>query len=167
VARLALINSYAYEYAFAPNWPFPEMEKHQDPELAHHMNVGEEQAELRQTLPNGSVSALSDQRLNAYLGEWNTDLGKNVIMQQVRNMLPLYMNSVASDVIALEQPILLIWGERDAVTPLALGQRIASEAKYARLEVIAGAGHLLLDEAPDRVATLLATFAAQSSAAVS
>lgn len=159
VARLVLINSYAYEYAFAPNWPFPEMEKHQDPELAHHMNVEQEQAELKQALPNGAASSLSADRLSAYLSEWNTDLGKNVIMQQVRNMLPLYMNSVATDVVTLDRPMLLIWGERDLVTPLSLGERLASEARQAKLEVVPGAGHLILDDAPDRVASLLASFA--------
>lgn len=159
VARLVLINSYAYEHAFAPDWPFPEMEKHHDPELAHSMNVEQAQAELRQALPGGAAGGLSADRLNSYLAEWNSDLGKNVIMQQVRNMLPLYMNSVASDLIALDRPLLLIWGERDAVTPLALGQRIANEARQARLEVVPGAGHLILDEAPDRVASLLASFA--------
>jgi pimeloyl-ACP methyl ester carboxylesterase len=160
VARLVLINSYAYEYAYAPSWPFPEMEKHQDPELAHHMNVEQEQTELRQTLPNGAANALSAERLSAYLREWDSDLGKNVVMQQVRNMLPLYMNSVASDVVTLDRPMLLIWGERDQVTPLALGQRIASEARQAKLEVVPGAGHLILDDAPDRVAALLASFVA-------
>ena len=159
VARLALINSYAYEYAFAPDWPFPEMAKHQDPEMALHMKVEEEQAELRQTIPAGAAGGLSGERLNSYLAEWNSDLGKNVIMQQVRGMLPLYMNSVASDVVALDRPALLIWGERDTVTPLALGQRLASEARQARLEVVAGVGHLILDEAPDRVAALLGAFA--------
>jgi len=163
VARLVLINSYAYEHAFAPDWPFPEMEKHQDPEVAHHMNVEQEQTELRQTIPNGATGGLSSARLDAYLGEWNSDLGKNVIMQQVRNMLPLYTNSVASDVVSLKRPMLLIWGERDLVTPLGLGQRIASEAQQARLEVVPGAGHLILDEAPDRVAALLASFASQPS----
>ena len=159
VARLVLINSYAYEYAYAPNWPFPDMQKHQDPELAHHMNVEQEQSELRQTLPNGATGSLSADQLSAYLSEWNTDLGKNVIMQQVRNMLPLYMNSVATDVVTLERPMLLIWGERDLVTPLALGQRLAIEARQAKLEVVPGAGHLILDDAPDRVASLLASFA--------
>lgn len=159
VARLALINSYAYEYAYAPNWPFPEMEKHHDPELAHSMNVEQEQTELRQTLPNGAVSALSADRLNTYLGEWNNDVGKNVIMQQVRNMLPLYQNSVASDVTSLDLPMLLIWGERDVVTPPALGKRIAEEAHKVRLEIVPGVGHLILDEAPERVASLLASFA--------
>lgn len=160
VARLALIDTYAYEYAFAPNWPFPDMAKHQDPELAHHMKVEEEQAELRQTLPAGAAGGLSADRLAAYLTEWNSDLGKNVIMQQVRNMLPLYQNSIATDLVTLDRPLLVIWGERDTVTPLELGQRITSEARQARLEVIPGAGHLILDEAPDRVAALLASFVA-------
>jgi pimeloyl-ACP methyl ester carboxylesterase len=80
-------------------------------------------------------------------------------MQQVRNMLPLYQNSVATDLVTLDRPMLLIWGERDVVTPLALGQRIASEARQARLEVVPGVGHLILDEAPEKVAALLASFA--------
>lgn len=74
-------------------------------------------------------------------------------------MLPLYMNSVASDVTSLDKPMLLIWSDRDAVTPISLGQRLAHESKQAKLEVISGAGHLILDEAPDRVASLLASFA--------
>ncbi|HEX8731468.1 MAG TPA: alpha/beta fold hydrolase, partial [Ktedonobacterales bacterium] len=123
VARLALINTYAYEYAFAPHWPFPEMAKHQDPEMAHHMQASEEQAELRQTIPAGAANGLSADRLAAYLDEWNSDVGKNVIMQQARNMTPLYQNSIASDVTALDRPMLVIWGEKDSVTPLALGQR--------------------------------------------
>ena len=159
VARLALISSYAYEHAYAPDWPFPEMEKHHDPELAHSMNVEQEQTELRQTLPNGAAGKLSADRLSTYLDEWNSDLGKNVIMQQVRNMLPLYTNSVASDVTSLDLPMLLIWGEADKVTPPALGQRIAEEARKAKLEIVPRAGHLILDEAPDRVASLLASFA--------
>ncbi|MGH2501850.1 MAG: alpha/beta fold hydrolase, partial [Ktedonobacterales bacterium] len=131
VARLALINTYAYEYAFAPDWPFPEMAKHQDPELAHSMGVAEEQTELRQTIPAGAANTLSAERLSVYTDGWNSDVLKNVIMQQVRNMSPLYMNSVASDVVALDRPLLVIWGEKDAVTPLALGQRIVSEARQA------------------------------------
>lgn len=161
VARLALINSYAYQYAFAPNWPFPDMVKHQDPEFAHHMTVAEAQDELRQTIPLASAKGLSASRLTAYLEAWNSDLGKNLVMQQARNMLPLYLNAVSTDLILLERPLLLIWGERDEVTPIALGRRIASEARDARLEVVPGAGHLILDDAPDAVASQLVAFMRQ------
>ncbi len=158
VAKLALLNTYAYEHAFAPNWPLPDMQKHRDPELAHTISVEQLQQELRQALPLGSAKGLSSAQVDTYADEWNSTVGKFMLMQHVRAMNPLYINSVASDVIKLRIPVRIIWGERDEVTPLALGERLSREAGTARLEVIKGAGHMLLDDAPDQVARLLADF---------
>jgi pimeloyl-ACP methyl ester carboxylesterase len=161
VAKLALINTYAYQTAFAPDWPLPEMTKHQDLEAPLHFSEEQVAQELRQTLPSGSARGLSPARLDAYVAEWNTKVSKNLLLQHVRLLNALYMNAVASDVIKLDIPLLLIWGEGDTVTPLALGQRIAREAKRASLETVANAGHLILDDSPDQVATILARFATQ------
>ena len=161
VAKLALINSYAYQTAFAPDWPLPEMTKHQELEAPQHLTQEQVMAELRQTLPAGAARGLSEARVDAYAAEWSGKVGKNLLLQHVRLLNPLYMNAVASDVTKLDIPLLLIWGERDATTPLALGQRIAREAKHATLETVAGAGHLILDDNPDQVGKLLARFAAQ------
>jgi pimeloyl-ACP methyl ester carboxylesterase len=38
-------------------------------------------------------------------------------------------------------PTLVVWGEHDAITPLALGQEIAAVVPGARLIILAGAGH--------------------------
>jgi len=161
VAKLALVNSYAYQLAFAPDWPLPEMVKHQDLEAPLHFSEEQVAQELRQTLPGGSARGLSAARVDAYIGEWGGKLGKNMLLQHVRLLNSLYMNAVASDVVKLDIPLLLIWGERDAVTPLAVGQRIAREAKHATLETVANAGHLILDDTPDQVGQLLARFAGQ------
>jgi pimeloyl-ACP methyl ester carboxylesterase len=162
VARLVLINSYAYLTAFAPNWPLPEMVKHQDLEAPLHFSVEQVAQELRQTLPAGAARNVSPARLDAYIADWGDKPTKNLLLQHVRLLSPEYMNAVASDVIKLDMPLWLIWGERDTVTPLSLGRRIASEARHATLETVAGAGHLILDDAPDQVAQSLARFAAQS-----
>lgn len=161
VAKLALINSYAYQTAFAADWPLPEMEKHQDLEAPLHMSQEQVSQELRRTAPAGSTRGLSKERVDTYVADWDSPIGKNLLLQHVRLMNALYENSVASDVTKLDIPLLLIWGERDAVTPLALGQRIAREAKRATLETVAGAGHLILDDSPDQVARLLARFSTQ------
>jgi pimeloyl-ACP methyl ester carboxylesterase len=161
VAKLALVNSYAYQAAFAPDWPLPEMAKHQDLEAPLHFSEEQIAQELRQTLPSGSARGLSAQRVDAYVTEWSGKLGKNMLLQHVRLLNALYMNAVASDVIKLEIPLLLIWGERDTVTPPSLGERIAREAKHATLEIVPGAGHLILDDAPDQVGQALARFASK------
>ena len=159
VAKLALISSYVYQTAFAPDWPLPEMTKHQDLEAPQHYNTDQVIAELRQTLPAGAARGLSPARIDAYAAEWNSTLGKNMLLQHVRGLDPLYINAVASDVTALDLPILLIWGEKDTITPPSLGERIAREARQATLETVAGAGHLILDDNPDQVAQSLARFA--------
>ena len=52
-------------------------------------------------------------------------------------------------------PTLVVWGESDRIVPLSAGERIASAMPNARLEVIAGAGHLPHIEKPDEVVPLL------------
>jgi pimeloyl-ACP methyl ester carboxylesterase len=166
VAKLVLINSYAYEYAFAPNWPLPEMEKRQDPEAPKHTKLDQMVADLRATVPQASTNPkyLAGSALDAYVHEWNSELGKEMLFQHIRLMIPNYMNSISSQLRKLEVPTLLIWGEQDQVTPLSLGQRLQREIPNARLETVANAGHLILDDAPGVVGRLVADFAGVPSA---
>ena len=60
------------------------------------------------------------------------------------------------------KPMLLLWGDQDSVTPLSLGQRLANANPNARLEVLRGAGHLALDDAPSAVAQLVSDFVRQA-----
>lgn len=52
-------------------------------------------------------------------------------------------------------PALLIWGAEDQVVPPACGRQFARALPNARLETIAGAGHLVELEEPERVAGLI------------
>jgi pimeloyl-ACP methyl ester carboxylesterase len=55
-------------------------------------------------------------------------------------------------------PTLLVWGEKDGITSRAHHDEIADAIPGARLEVIAGAGHLPTVEAPEVVVPLLTAF---------
>jgi pimeloyl-ACP methyl ester carboxylesterase len=46
-------------------------------------------------------------------------------------------------------PTLLVWGERDTIVPLQVGEALARRLPSARLVVIPGAGHQPMWEAPD------------------
>jgi 2-succinyl-6-hydroxy-2,4-cyclohexadiene-1-carboxylate synthase len=59
----------------------------------------------------------------------------------------------------LRMPVLLVVGERDAKY-VDLAHRMAARIADARVEVLAGAGHACHLEQPERVAHLLASFAA-------
>jgi pimeloyl-ACP methyl ester carboxylesterase len=158
VSRLVLINSYAYQLAYAPDWPLPDMLKRHDPELPRHTPLDQLLGELRATLPRGAVNPLPDARLGAYVNEWNSEIGKEMLFQHIRLMLPDYTNAVSTNVELLDRPLLLLWGERDTVTPVSLAERIARANRNARMQVVANAGHLLLDDAPGAVASAIAGF---------
>ncbi len=50
----------------------------------------------------------------------------------------------------IEVPTLLLWGEHDARSPVAVGERMRDAIPGARLSVIADAGHMSNLEQPDR-----------------
>ena len=58
----------------------------------------------------------------------------------------------------IEAPTLVIAGERDVAVPLASSRATCDSIRGARLEVIAGAGHLPVLERPDEVARKLLEF---------
>lgn len=57
-------------------------------------------------------------------------------------------------------PALVIVGERDRMSPAKLGRELAALLPHGRIEVLPGAGHMVMTERPDAVLDLLRAFAA-------
>ncbi len=159
VASLVLVDSTCYEYSVAPDWPLPDMKKSQDPDAAKQAKVEDMMRELRETVPNGSQNP---DRFKEIMEEWieplDSELGKELLYQQIRLLLPSYSNSVASDLKVMRKPTLIIWGENDRQIPLKLAQRLHHDIPESRLVIIPGAGHLILFDAPGQVASALVDF---------
>ena len=159
VAALVLIDSICYEYTFAENWPLPDMRKCQDPELPKRTRVEDVINDLRATLPNGAQNKKAlEEILDAYIEPWIGELGKEVLFQHIRLLLPNYSNSVSSDLKALGRPALIIWAENDQQIPLKFGQRLHREIAGSRLVTIPDAGHMVLFDAPGAVADAIVDF---------
>jgi pimeloyl-ACP methyl ester carboxylesterase len=60
-------------------------------------------------------------------------------------------------------PTLILCGSRDRVTPPALSRHLHTTIAGSRLEIVDGAGHMLLIEAPDVVSRAIAAFATSVS----
>ncbi len=58
----------------------------------------------------------------------------------------------------LRLPTLILWGEADALWPLADAERLRREVAGSALAVIPGAGHMLQEERPAEVASRLRAF---------
>jgi pimeloyl-ACP methyl ester carboxylesterase len=57
----------------------------------------------------------------------------------------------------ISAPTLLIWGEADEISPVAVGRNLESRIVNARLHVVPNGKHDLASELPDLVASLIAT----------
>jgi len=159
VAALVLLDTICYEYSFAPNWPLSDMQKYQDPEMGKELELKDLIADLEATTPNGSSkSDALKQHINIYVQPWNDEIGKEVFLQQVRLLIPSYSNSVSTDLKTMGKPTLIVWGEKDAQIPLKFAQRLHREIPESRLVIVPGAGHMILFDAPDQVASALTDF---------
>ncbi len=158
-AALVLIDTICFTHSYAPNWPLSDIQKRQDPDAPKEVSVEDMMKNLKDTLPEGSVNP---QRFNVfmndYLAQWNSEVGKELLYQQIRNLKPDYINSVASDLKVLGKPTLIIWGEKDQQMPLHYAQRLHRDIPESRLVIIPDAGHMILFDAPDAVASALTDF---------
>ena len=159
VAALVLIDSIAYEYTFAPDWPLPDMKQKQEPDRPKETELEEMIHELQETLPNGTqYPDRFIQFMNDWIAPWDSELGKELLFQQIRLLHPNYSNSVASDLKVMGKPTLIIWGEHDAQMPLKIAQRLHHDIPESRLVIIPNAGHLILFDSPDDVARAIGDF---------
>lgn len=158
-AGLVLVDTLCYLHAFSPDWPLPEMEKRQDYDAPKQTEIEDIVRDLRETLPKGSQKANEfSKALNNYIEPWDSELGKELLYQHIRLLIPSYVNSVSSDLAVLGKPVLIIWGEKDEQIPLKYAERLHHEIPDSQLATVPDAGHLILFDAPTAVANAIVDF---------
>jgi pimeloyl-ACP methyl ester carboxylesterase len=156
---LVLIDTIAYLHTFTENWPLTDMEKRQDIEAPQHTSLEDVISDLRATLPKAVVNTQNFSKvIDNYIAPWNNEIGKEVLFQQVRNLIPYYLNSVASDLSRTGKPTLIIWGEKDEQTPLKYAERLHHEIPNSQLVTLPNAGHYSIFDAADGVARAIVEF---------
>jgi len=98
----------------------------------------------------------NDTRLLGIARRMAADTGADTFLAQQRAIMARIDSRPRLGEIAV--PTLLIWGEKDGITSRAHHDEIMDAIPGARLEVIAGAGHLPTVEAPEIVVPLLSEF---------
>lgn len=72
--------------------------------------------------------------------------------------MPLDLRAAAPAMAAWELPVLLLWGEDDPYTPVALAERLGEAIPAATLGVVPESGHFLLEDAFDSVGELIVEY---------
>lgn len=98
----------------------------------------------------------NDTRLLGIARRMAADTGADTFLAQQRAIMARIDSRPTLGEIAV--PVLLVWGEKDGITSRAHHDEILDAIPGAKLEVIAGAGHLPTVEAPEAVVPLLSEF---------
>lgn len=123
-----------------PNlWPLPDRSR-SGPRLSYRI--------VRWLHRRGLVSDERMERLRQEHGSADYRAASGVM----RDVLVTVVNERYDDVLrALSCPIELVWGPADTAAPIAAARAVADHLDAARLTVVDGEGHFLLDTAPAEV----------------
>ena len=76
-----------------------------------------------------------------------------------RNAQAFRSNTPADDLLpSLQQPLLIVWGSTDQLTPLELGRQMHALAPKSEMDIVEGCGHLAAGLCAARVAPAVADF---------
>ncbi|HID86881.1 MAG TPA: alpha/beta hydrolase [Anaerolineae bacterium] len=89
------------------------------------------------------------------VGEWDYYRAQGVMKETVKKVIEEDLRFDLKDVTV---PTLIVWGDRDRVTPLSDAHIMKKEIPNATLEILEGAGHRLPYEEPEIFTRLVLTF---------
>ncbi|GAB3264949.1 hypothetical protein GCM10027562_29670 [Arthrobacter pigmenti] len=152
VRRLMIIDTVSYD-----SWPSSTWRKIIDEELDDYTRLSQDAfntlltEQLKMTV--GNESAMADGVLNAYLAPHQSALGRvSFFEHQVRHYDSKYTEEISDKLGTLPMPVGILWGEHDQWQPLRYAERLADAIPDASLVVVPGAGHFVMEDAPERVA---------------
>jgi pimeloyl-ACP methyl ester carboxylesterase len=153
VSRLALVNSVLYD-----SWPVPAVSRFRDPEQARGIS-SEELVELRrESLRKAVARELTAAEEEEYLSPWRTEDGTRSWTAMAAAADARYTTELVGPLRELGLPTLLLWGEEDEFQPVRYAERFEREMPNSRLLALPGAGHIPMEDEPERVAEELARF---------
>lgn len=121
------------------------------PPALHH-------ALVREYVSSASSPGLHPTVLDRLVRPWLGDIGQAAFYRQIAQADQLYTDEVQGRYGEIGIPTLVCWGEDDTWIPVAKGRELAARISGAQLEPIAGAGHLVQEDAPAELTAALIAF---------
>jgi pimeloyl-ACP methyl ester carboxylesterase len=92
---------------------------------------------------------------DALIAPWLGAAGKRAFYRQIAQGDERDTDAFESLLGEVAAPTLVVWGEADPWLPASVGRDLAARIPGARFELVAGAGHLVQEDAPQELARLL------------
>jgi pimeloyl-ACP methyl ester carboxylesterase len=163
LAGLVLIDTVSYD-----SWPSASWRAIIEHHLDAYAALGQEEFEAllagQLTMTVADPQRMTGDVLDAYLAPHRSRVGRMSFFEhQVRTYDSAPTRRTATALPSLAVPTRIIWGEQDRWQPVSYAHRLANDILDAQLALIEGAGHFLMEDAPDRVATEVLDFLARGS----
>ncbi|MDR7380665.1 alpha/beta fold hydrolase [Promicromonospora iranensis] len=153
VSRFALANSVTYD-----SWPVPSVARFRDPDVVAATTGDEILAARRKTVTAALAGAAIEQRIADYLEPWTKARVRRSWMAMAGAADSRYTLELLPTLRRSATPKLLVWGEDDAFQRVEYAERFAAEMPRTTLLRIPDAGHIPMENAPDRIARALIDF---------
>ncbi|MDD9206761.1 alpha/beta hydrolase [Georgenia sp. 10Sc9-8] len=151
VRRLMIIDSVSYD-----SWPSSTWQKIINENLADFTSMPQDAfnalltRQLTMTVADDTLMA--GDVLQAYLEPHQSALGRvSFFEHQVRHYDSTYTEEISDKLGHLTMPVRIVWGEDDQWQPLHYAKRLSNAIPNADLVVVPGAGHFVMEDAPERV----------------
>jgi pimeloyl-ACP methyl ester carboxylesterase len=113
---------------------------------------------VREYVRSASSPGLHPATLERLVAPWLGDPGQAAFYRQIAQADQRYTDEVEPLYGTIAIPVLVCWGEDDAWIPIERGRDLAARIPGAALQAIAGAGHLVQEDAPAALAGALIAF---------
>lgn len=114
---------------------------------------------VREYVGSASSRGLHPGVLDQLVAPWLTEAGQSAFYRQIAQADPRYTDEIQGRYGELRLPVLVCWGEDDTWLPQERGRTLVSLVPGARFHPVAGAGHLVQEDAPAPLLAALLRFA--------
>lgn len=154
IERLALLDPVV----FTP-WGTPTL-RHVKSNLASYRSMpnGPFEAIVASHLRTATIHPLAGEAFEAYLSQWRGEEGQAAYLRKDEQLAERDTKALEPLLASVEVPVRILWGSEDAWLDSELGQRLQLEIPCSDLEVVPGAGHFVMEDAPETVARSLGEF---------
>jgi pimeloyl-ACP methyl ester carboxylesterase len=106
---------------------------------------------LRVYLQSSANSTLSEEAMQIYMKPWQGKDGQAAFYRQIAQMDQKYTDQVEARYAPMDNPVHILWGEKDEWIPMTQGEKLAHLLTNGKLTAVADSGHLMQEDAPQAI----------------
>jgi pimeloyl-ACP methyl ester carboxylesterase len=116
---------------------------------------------VRAYVKTAAFNPIEDSVLDATVAPWTCEFGKAAFYRQIAQASSSFTDQVQPLYSEIVRPVLIIWGREDAWIPVEKGQALHQMIPGSVFYAIPESGHLVIEERPEDLLSLIEPFLAQ------